>query len=101
MKSLAAFAAIVALCGIPQVAAAQTGTAPFCLQTASGARCVFGTMGACESARGNTGDTRPGQCITRTDAQGTTGLGERPAAKSGARMAPPPSAGPEGEVPSR
>jgi hypothetical protein len=100
MKSLAAFAAIVTLCVTPNVAAAQTGTAPFCLQTATGTRCAFGTMGECESARGNTGDTSPGQCITRTDAQGTTGLGERPDNRSGGtRVAPPPSAG--GEVPSR
>ena len=101
MKSLVASVAVVVLLALPEIAAAQTGTAPFCLQTTAGARCVFGTMGECESARGSTGDTAPGQCITRTDAQGTTGLGDRPAAKSGTRMAPPPSAGPEGEVPSR
>jgi hypothetical protein len=101
MKSFAASAAIVMLIVLPETAVAQTGTAPYCLQSQAGARCVFGTMGECESARGSTGDTAAGQCITRTDAQGTTGLGDRPAAKSGTRMAPPPSAGPEGEVPSR
>ena len=101
MKTLAALIAIVALVALPEIATAQTGTAPFCLQTTAGTRCVFGTMGECESARGSTGDTGPGQCITRTDAQGTTGLGEKPSVKSGTRMTPPPSAGPEGEVPSR
>jgi hypothetical protein len=73
MKAL--IAAALALCVTPQVAAAQTGTAPFCLQSLLGTRCIYGTMGECEAARGN---TSPDQCITRTDAHGTTGLGERP-----------------------
>jgi hypothetical protein len=76
MKSLAVFAAIGALCAMPQGAGAQTGTAPFCLQTITGTRCIYGTMGACEAARGST--SYPEQCMTRTDAHGTTGLGERP-----------------------
>ena len=58
----------------PQIANAQTGSAPFCLQTAAGAQCVFGTMTECENARGDA----PGQCMTRTDARGTTGLGDSP-----------------------
>jgi hypothetical protein len=73
MKALAT-TAIVALFALPQLAAAQSGNAPFCLQTAGGARCVFSTMGECESARGS---SSAGQCMTRTDANGTTGLGER------------------------
>ncbi len=52
MKPLAAAVAMVALSVTPQVAAAQTGTAPFCLQNGDGARCVFGTMGECEAAKG-------------------------------------------------
>jgi hypothetical protein len=75
MRPLVAAIAISALCLTSHVAAAQTGTAPFCLQGLLGTRCVYGTMGACEAARGN---TSPDQCITRTDAHGTTGLGERP-----------------------
>ena len=73
MKVLVTSAAIVALHAMPQIAAAQTGSAPFCLQTAAGARCVYATMGDCERAR-----TSPssGQCITRSDAHGVTGLGE-------------------------
>ena len=89
MKSLAALAAIVALCATPQVAAAQTGTAPFCLQTVAGARCVFGTMGDCERARGDAPST---QCITRADAHGTTGLGEPVWRSWGTPTEPPPAA---------
>jgi hypothetical protein len=73
MKALIAGA--VALCAVSNEAAAQTGTAPFCLQSLLGTRCIYGTRGECEAARGN---TSPDQCITRTDAHGTTGLGERP-----------------------
>jgi hypothetical protein len=87
MKLLAASTVIGALCLLPQVAAAQTGTAPFCLQTPAGTRCVFGTMGECEKARGS---TSRGQCITRTDAHGTTGLGEPPAGPYGERVEPRP-----------
>ena len=76
MKSLAAAVAIVALCATPQVAAAQTGISPYCLQTAMGTRCMFSTMAECEAAKGKT--TYFEQCMTRTDAQETTGLGQRP-----------------------
>ena len=76
MKSLAA-AASVALCAMAQIAAAQvSGTAPFCLQTVTGTRCTFSTMGECEAAKGRT--TYFEQCLTRTDTQGTTGLGRPP-----------------------
>jgi hypothetical protein len=73
---IAAILALVALC-TPDIAAAQTGTAPFCLQTIAGTRCVYSTMGECEAAKGKT--TYFEQCLTRTDTQGTTGLGQRPA----------------------
>ena len=53
MKLFAPFVSIVVLCGTQQVAVAQTGTAPYCLQTTAGTRCVFGTMGECERARGS------------------------------------------------
>jgi hypothetical protein len=76
MKPLAVVVAMAALFAMPQVAAAQTsGTAPFCMNGLYGTRCVFSTMGECESARTNPSKA---QCITRTDALGTTGLGERP-----------------------
>ena len=79
MKPLAAtIVALTALCSAPQLAAAQvSGTAPFCLQTVNGTRCVFSSMGACEAAKGQTSYFE--QCLTRTDTQGTTGLGQRPA----------------------
>jgi hypothetical protein len=77
MKPFAAAAAIALLVATPQFAAAQSGTAPFCLQTMSGTRCVFSTMGECEQAKGRT--TFFEQCLTRTDTQGTTGLGQSPA----------------------
>ncbi len=83
MKPLAAAVAIVTLIATPHVATAQTGTAPFCLQNGNGARCVFSTMGECEAARGNTSS---GQCMTGTDARGTTGLGERRDSSSGAKL---------------
>jgi hypothetical protein len=77
MKFLIASAvATVALCATVQVAAAQTGTAQYCLQAIQGTRCIFGTMGECEAAKGRT--TYFEQCMTRTDAHGTTGLGQRP-----------------------
>jgi hypothetical protein len=66
-----------------QVAVAQTGGAPFCLKTATGQlRCVYATMGQCEDARPSASSD---QCITRSDAAGTTGLGDAPIAPSGAR----------------
>jgi hypothetical protein len=74
MRSLAAIA-IATLCALPHAAAAQTGTAPFCLQTPQGTRCSFGSMGECENQRGSTSGS---QCITSSDARGTTGLGEKP-----------------------
>jgi hypothetical protein len=80
MKIFAACIAIAALSATMQVAGAQTGTAPFCLQTPAGTRCVFGTMGECENARGSTSRS---QCITSTDARGATGLGEPPSAPAG------------------
>jgi hypothetical protein len=80
MRPLVAAVAIAALWAVPQGAAAQTGTAPFCIQTMWGTRCVFSTMGECEAYRGN---TSPDQCITHTDAHGTTGLGERAFRPSG------------------
>jgi hypothetical protein len=93
MRHVSLFIAVAALCAAPHAVGAQTGTAPFCLQTVSGTRCVFGTIGECEAARGNTGDTVPGQCMTRTDAQGTTGLGtERP--PPSVKRREQPSAGP-------
>ena len=76
MKVLVTSAAIVALCAMPQVAAAQTGSAPFCLQTLTSVRCVYATMGDCERARA---DNSNDQCITQADARGKTGLGEPPA----------------------
>jgi hypothetical protein len=77
MKPLAATIALTALCSTPQIAAAQvSGTAPYCLQTVTGTRCIFSTLGACEAAKGQT--TYFEQCLTRTDTQGTTGLGQRP-----------------------
>ena len=83
-----ASAALLALWAMAHPAVAQTGTAPFCLQSSGGGtRCVFGTMGECESARGSTSGS---QCITSTDARGTTGLGERPSGGSSPPPKPPP-----------
>jgi hypothetical protein len=87
MKALAAVATLIAVHAGPQLAAAQTGTAEFCLQSAGGTRCVFTTMGECERARTR---TPSGQCITRTDAHGTTGLGEPPRSSSGTPSQPAP-----------
>jgi hypothetical protein len=95
MKWITALLAFVAVCTVSQIAIAQTGTAPFCLQTPAGTRCVFGTMGECESARGSASS---GQCITRTDAHGTTGLGEPPANYSGTRVEPVPPTEREGPL---
>src|SRR4030095_15628451 len=86
MKFLTACAAMISICAAPAVAIAQSGTAPYCLQTSAGARCVFSTMGECEKARGS---TTTSQCITSTDARGTTGLGE-PADHSSPTPVPPP-----------
>jgi hypothetical protein len=54
-------------------AGAQTGSAPFCLQSSTGAKCIYMTMGDCERARG---DSSIVQCITHGDAHGITGLGK-------------------------
>jgi hypothetical protein len=64
---------IFAFSVVAQIAAAQTGNAPFCLQTAGGAKCAYMTMAECERARGNSSAS---QCITQADAKGATGLGE-------------------------
>jgi hypothetical protein len=63
---------IIALSASPKLAAAQTGNAPFCLQTSTGANCAYITMGDCERARG---DTSAAQCISQADAHGVTVLG--------------------------
>jgi hypothetical protein len=84
MKTLVVFT-IVALAAVAQTAAAQTGGAQFCLQTSAGARCVYTTMGDCERARGS---ISAAQCITRADAQGVTGLGERSAPSPAVPAAP-------------
>jgi hypothetical protein len=76
MKVLVVSAVIMACSAMPQVAAAQTGSAPFCLQTLTSVRCVYATMGDCERARA---DNSNDQCITQADARGKTGLGEPPA----------------------
>jgi hypothetical protein len=86
MKILVA-AAIVALTAIPP-AGAQSGNAQYCIQTAAGARCRFDTMADCERARGNSSSA---QCMTRSDAHGTTGLGEPPARAPGIPTEPPPA----------
>jgi hypothetical protein len=88
MRTLTAATGMLAIAlALPvTAAAAPSGTAPFCLKTATGeVRCAFATMGECEQARPS---TSAGQCITRSDAEGTTGLGERPRAPSGAPSAP-------------
>jgi hypothetical protein len=77
MKPFAAAVAIAVISATPQLAAAQSGTSPYCLQTAMGVRCMFSTMAECEAAKGKT--TYFEQCVTRSDTQGTTGLGQRPA----------------------
>ena len=76
MKPFVAAVAIVASFATPQFAAAQSGSAPYCLQTTMGTRCMFSTMADCEAAKGKT--TYFEQCLTRTDTQGTTGLGQPP-----------------------
>ena len=87
MKIFAAAIALVALSVSPP-AAAQSGNAQYCIQTAAGARCLFDTMADCERARGNSST----QCMTRTDARGTTGLGEPTGRRSSFPTEPPPPA---------
>jgi hypothetical protein len=72
MRKLAILTTILLFASVP-IAVAQVGNAPFCLQTPSGAKCIYTTMGDCERARG---DTSAVQCITQTDARGVTGLGK-------------------------
>ena len=83
----AAVVALAVLCASPP-AAAQSGNGQYCIQTAAGARCLFDTMGDCERARGNSST----QCMTRTDARGTTGLGEPTGRRSSFPTEPPPPA---------
>lgn len=78
MRTLVTSALIMTLSTAPHIAAAQTGNAPFCLKTMNGQlNCTFPTMTQCEQARP---DPSSEQCMTRSDAGGTTGLGDRPAA---------------------
>lgn len=72
MPKLVLLTTILLLASVP-IASAQVGNAQFCLQTSSGAKCVYTTMGDCERARG---DTSAVQCMTQTDARGLTGLGK-------------------------
>jgi hypothetical protein len=90
MRTLCTTISLLALFAAIHVAAAQSGNAPFCLKTPTGqVRCSFATMGECERARPNASS---GQCITRSDAGGTTGLGEPPTVAPGA---------PGGQLPER
>ena len=75
MRIVLAAAAMLTLSGALQIAAAQTsGNAPFCLKTSTGQlSCSYSTMAECEQARGSQSSD---QCITRSDASGTTGLGD-------------------------
>lgn len=83
--------AILALWCASQPAAAQSGTAPFCLQTPGGTSCTFSTMGACENSRNSMSSA---QCITRSDAHGTTGLGQPQTNKQDLPRVPPAGARP-------
>ena len=74
MRRPIAYAGITALSAMLQVAIAPTGGAPYCLKTMnSQLRCTYASMSECEAARGDAPST---QCMTRTDAHGTTGLGD-------------------------
>ena len=76
MRTLLASTVLLAFAATMHGAAAQTGTAPFCLKTSTGQlRCTYATMGECEQARPSASAE---QCMTRSDAGGTTGLGDRP-----------------------
>jgi hypothetical protein len=74
MRALIPCAVIMTLSAAP-MAFAQVGNAPFCFKPPNGqARCFYGSAGQCEQARpGMSAD----QCMTRSDANGVTGLGER------------------------
>jgi hypothetical protein len=73
---LAASLGAAALLITPQVATAQE--APFCLKSVSGvANCIYQTMAQCEQTK------VPGsadQCLSATQARGTTGQGGQPPA---------------------
>jgi len=63
---------------VPSLAqGSSTGSAPYCLKdAATGAlACSFGTMGACEDARGSVSGS---QCMTQSDVGGVTGLADNP-----------------------
>jgi hypothetical protein len=85
MKIRAACLALIVPC-LMSPAAAESGASQYCIQTAAGARCLFDTMADCERARGNSSSA---QCMTRTDAHGTTGLGEPPGRPPGIPTEPP------------
>ena len=92
MRTLvASVVVIMAVSATPQVAVAQIGGAPFCLKTSTGQlRCTYSTMGECEQARPSSSND---QCITRSDAAGTTGLGDTPVTPQGTPGGQPPSPG--------
>jgi hypothetical protein len=78
--------AAILMLSAAQAAEAQSGSAPFCLKAGTGAlNCVYGTMGDCERARPS---MSADQCITRADADGTTGLGDRPRRPEGTPPGP-------------
>jgi hypothetical protein len=88
MKTLIASAVILALSPALEAAVAQTGSAPFCLKTTTGQlNCSFPTIAQCEEAR----ERITGQCMTRSDAGGTTGLGDRSVSTPQAPIGPAPS----------
>jgi Protein of unknown function (DUF3551) len=79
---------IVTLLAAPHVAISQTGNAPFCLKTMTGQlSCTYATMTQCEQARPSGSF---GQCITRSDAGGTTGLGTTAVTPPGSPERPSP-----------
>jgi hypothetical protein len=89
MRTAVALTIPLLLCAVATSAGAapatQTGNAPFCLKSPTGGvQCSFATMGECEQARGGVG-----QCITRSDAGGTTGLGNTPNIPPGAAVEQP------------
>jgi hypothetical protein len=87
MRMLVAVIMIMSIA--PQIAVAQTGSAPFCLKRTTGQLdCTFPTMGECEQARPSVSSD---QCITRSDAAGTTGLGDRPVSPQGSPGSQSPS----------
>ena len=85
MKTIVA-SAIIALSVLMQNAAAETGNAPFCLQTPTGAKCVYDTMGECERARGNTSAV---QCITQSNATWNNWIGRSCSGSHGSNVSQP------------